>query len=102
MADYNFVAVQKYGYGREYMSKFSKIIKPGESACCHFENRDCNGGGTKDDLLVFSMYSEVDAGRAGIREVGMLAGGYLIVTGNPFMPNIDTFDANGNPFQYRS
>lgn len=38
-----------------HYSKFSKIIPPGESACCHYSNRDCNAGGTQDDLLLFSV-----------------------------------------------
>ncbi|CAO3635979.1 unnamed protein product [Cunninghamella blakesleeana] len=99
MENNNLDAVQMNAFGRDFSSsRFSKIIPPGKSECCHYSNRDCNAGGDPEGVIRFTFYSEVDGGRANINRVFLKAGGYAIVTGDPFVYKVDTFDANDQPF----
>jgi hypothetical protein len=62
---------------------FKKEINAGDSACCHWSNKDCNKKGKKDSALLFNVekagYTYTDKDE--ICVAAIKAGGWLTVKG---------------------
>ncbi|PKN33254.1 MAG: hypothetical protein CVU61_14140 [Deltaproteobacteria bacterium HGW-Deltaproteobacteria-19] len=68
-------------HGGKTAKGFEKNLKPGDHACCNWENKDCNEKGKKDSIVAFNvMFTQVDMDNACL-DFPVKAGGWLSVSG---------------------
>ena len=77
---------QTGGHGARFYSKFVAELLPGESACCNWQNEDCNKEGKKDSIVRFEVFYHTEGffpGREHVcRDYPIQAAGALTVEGS--------------------
>ena len=66
--------------GRKF-KKFRAKLGPGQKACCHWSNRDCNKSGKRDADVSFQVFKDKIPREDICFEVYVKAGGWLVVKG---------------------
>ncbi|CAO3635959.1 unnamed protein product [Cunninghamella blakesleeana] len=101
LAENNLKVVQLDNFGRNWTTKFVADIPPNSAACCHYTNGDCNGrADSPNALTIFAAYARVEGGRAGLKAVYQLSGGYSIIKGDPHEFTVESYDGNHQPYYF--